>query len=204
MKGHHTYIAKSIKQNLTTQQKPSFKKSFLEFLSKERPSQILEIGTAGGGTIQYIRDTLDDLNLSSTKIKTFEVKEHKWFKFMRKDNLEIIVENIFDHSYRNLIKPELVESFIKQDGLTVVLCDGGSKINEFKNLAPLIKSGDYIMCHDYAPNKEYHEKYMKEKIWHWMEIDDTRIYDAIVSNKLERAYFQNFIVSAWGCFKKIK
>jgi hypothetical protein len=104
---------------------------------------VLEIGTAGGGTIQFIRDYLDEIGLIDTTIKSFEVKEHKWYKDMRVTGIEIIIENIFTHSYREIEKPEFVEDYIKSEGRTLVLCDGGSKINEFKILAPYLKVRRY-------------------------------------------------------------
>lgn len=48
----------------------------------------------------------------------------------------------------------MVESFIKREGTTLILCDGGSKINEFNILSKYLKSGDIIMAHDYVDTKE--------------------------------------------------
>ena len=113
MKGHTSYISKITPNfRLTMQQKPEVSGAFEKLLKEIKPKQIVEIGTAGGGTTLSIRETLDEIGLEKTDIKSFEVKEHKWFPEMRKRNIEIIVENIFSHSYKEIEKPEMVESFI--------------------------------------------------------------------------------------------
>lgn len=196
MKGHTSY------NGLTCQQHPNFKEAFAAFLNLEKFSRVLEIGTAGGGTIQFIRDHLDSQGNTDTLIKTFEVKEHKWFADMRSDNMDIVIENIFSHSYREIEKPELVNDFIKDPGPVLVLCDGGCKVHEFNILSKFIKPGDFIMAHDYAPSSEYFQEHMKDKIWNWAEIKDEQIQASIDEHGLQQVYFDNFIQVAWCCFKK--
>ena len=46
--------------------------------------------------------------------------------------------------------------FVARPGLTLVYCDGGDKPREVLTFAPLLKPGDLIAAHDYAPGKPGH------------------------------------------------
>jgi len=203
MKGHTSYTSKSTPNfSLTMQQRPEISDAFEKLLTKIKPKQIIEIGTAGGGTTLSIRETLDEIGLGDTIIKSFEVKEHKWFSEMRKRNIEIIIENIFSKSYKEIEKPEMVESFIKREGTTLILCDGGSKINEFNILSKYLKSGDIIMAHDYVDTKENFLKNYKNKIWNWREIGDEHIKNTCEKYNLKSYMKETFDKVVWVC--KIK
>jgi cephalosporin hydroxylase len=186
----------------TAQQHDDFIEVFKEFITEVRPSQILEIGTAGGGFILFIRDVLNEIGLTDAKIKTFDVFEHKWYGTLRSYNIEILVENIFTHSYKELLYPEKIESFIHREGTTVVFCDGGHKIGEFNSIAPLLKSGDFILAHDYVDTQENFIQNYKNKIWNWCEIREEHIAD--VSNKYGLVYYkkEDFDKVVWVCKRK--
>lgn len=203
MKGHTSYISKITPNfRLTMQQKPEVSDAFEKLLRQIKPKQIVEIGTAGGGTTLSIRETLDELGLEKTNIKSFEVKEHKWFPEMRKRNIEIIIENIFSHSYKEIEKPEMVESFIGREGTTLVLCDGGSKVNEFIILSKYLKSGDIIMAHDYVDTKENFLQNYRDKIWNWREIGEEDIKETCEKYNLKSFMKETFDKVVWVC--KIK
>ena len=203
MKGHTSYISKITPNfRLTMQQKPEVSGAFEKLLKEIKPKQIVEIGTAGGGTTLSIRETLDEIGLEKTDIKSFEVKEHKWFPEMRKRNIEIIVENIFSHSYKEIEKPEMVESFIGREGTTLVLCDGGSKVNEFIILSKYLKSGDIIMAHDYVDTKEDFLENYRDKIWNWREIGEEDIKETCEKYNLKSFMKETFDKVVWVC--KIK
>lgn len=202
MKGHLTYSSVKHKMNLTAQQNPNMFDAFKTLLNDLKPKRVLEIGTAGGGTIQFIRDYLDEIGLNDTKIKTFDVKEHKWYVDMRNTGIDVIVENIFTHSYREIEKPEFVVDYINEEGPTLVLCDGGSKINEFKILSRYLKKGDVIMAHDYVDTKDNFLENFKEKIWNWREIGDEHILETCEKYNLKPHFQENFNNAAWVC--KIK
>jgi cephalosporin hydroxylase len=202
MKGHLTYSSVKHKMNLTAQQNQNMFDAFKFLLNEYRPKRVLEIGTAGGGTIQFIKDYLEDIGSTDTTIRTFDVKEHKWYNDMRRTGIEIIVENIFSHSYREIEKPEFVVDYINQEGPTLVLCDGGSKINEFKILSRYLKKGDVIMAHDYVNTKENFLENFKDKIWNWREIGDEHIVESCRTHNLKPYLQEHFNNAAWVC--KIK
>lgn len=156
-------------------------KVFRELLELARPSSILEIGTFHGGLTLLLRDILDEIGLANSIIRTYDIDEQEFLKPLVIDRkVEVVTKNLFNSDYSDwntdLDKNE-IDSFIKRDGVSLVLCDGGCKKCEFNLLAPLLKKNDMIMAHDYAPNVEYFEKHMKDKIWDWHEIQDSDIID---------------------------
>jgi hypothetical protein len=120
---------------------------------------------------------------------------------MRDNGIDIRIENIFSEGY-SIVKEEMID-FIKEDGITIVLCDGGYKIGEFNILSKYIKSGDFIMAHDYSDNTETFNEKVYKKIWNWHEICDDDIKNACEENNLETYNKEIFDNVAWVCKKKI-
>lgn len=173
---------------------------FYDFLAEYKPSRILEVGTGLGGFSMFMNMCVKDLNIH-TDILSYDIVERNWFQEYRQ-YVNIQVKNIFDHSYSNLVDSE-VSDYIRQDGLTLLLCDGGCKRCEFNILASHIKSNDIIMTHDYAPNSEYFNSNMRGIIWNWHEIQDAEISNAMIENNIVRhSWYDRFLGVAWGCFVK--
>jgi FkbM family methyltransferase len=191
-------------KNFTAQQQKNVLDVFKTFLSEIKPARILEIGTAGGGLTLFLRDTLNDIGLTNSQIKSFDVIECSWYDEIRKNNIEINITNIFDRAYLKLEKPELIEDFIKSDGTTLVLCDGGNKISEFNLIAPLLKYGDFIMAHDYIDTIENFKENFYGKIWNWCEIKESDISE--ISKKENLVYYkqEEFNNVVWVCKQKLK
>lgn len=171
-----------------------------------KPCRILEIGTFHGGLTLLLRDILDKLSLFDTNIKTYDINDQQFLKPLAiNKNINIITKNLFNDSYRdfsNTCTKNEVQTYIQQDGPTIVLCDGGCKICEFNLLSTTLKIGDIIMAHDYAPDTEYFEKQMRDKIWNWCEIQDCNIVETCTDNNLKPFLRDEFLNVAWACFKK--
>jgi|LakMenEpi03Aug12_release.lakeMendotaPanAssembly.Ray.scaffolds.fasta_scaffold15717_4 hypothetical protein len=180
---------------------------FKKFLSIIRPSRILEIGSFHGGLTLLLRDILDDINLKNSPIITYDINDQEFLKPLVVDrNVEVKTKNLFNYDNNSFISIDAeneLGSIIQQDGLTLVLCDGGCKKCEYNAIAPLLKNKDIIMAHDYSPNLEYFEQKMKDKIWNWMEINDNDIYE--VSTKYNLTPFQQELLLniAWNCRQRI-
>ena len=117
---------------------------------------------------------------------------------------EVIIKNLFDADYSRLEESKLVQDYVQSLGVSLVLCDGGNKKMEFNIISPLLKEGDFIMAHDYAPNSEYFEKHIKGKIWDWFEIEDSHVEQACKDNNLASYDQQNFAEVVWLCRRKRK
>lgn len=181
-------------------------KIFKKLLSEVQPARILEIGTFHGGLTLCLRDIMDELGLQHNPILTYDINNQEFLKpLVVNRNVDVRTKNLFDYSQNSFISDEAQQelgSFIQQPGVTLVLCDGGCKKCEYNIIAPLLKDGDIIMAHDYAPNKEYFEQNIQNKIWNWHEIQDTDI--ALVSEKENlKPYMQELLQTiAWLSRKK--
>ena len=81
----------------------------------------------------------------------------------------------------------------------VVLCDGGWKIGEFNVLLNYIKSGDFILAHDFSTTREVYENEIKNKIWNWCEITEDDIKDAVDKHNLKSYNQELFSQAVWVC-----
>lgn len=191
--GHTQY------KGFIAQQHVGFYPILKSFLENVKPSRILEIGTGGGGFILAVREILNNIGLEEVPIKTFEVVDNPHYNQLRERGIEVIIENLFDHSYLNLVKPEKIVPYIKQEGVTVVFCDGGHKVGEFNSIAPHIKKGDYLLAHDYVETwKDFQEK-VKGKIWDWCEVEEKYIAEVSKKEGLEFYNKEEFGEIVWVC-----
>lgn len=172
---------------------------FFDFINEVKPARILEIGTALGGFTEFLKIVVDELKLN-TKILTYDIVERPWYYQMVDKGIDVRVENIFNSDWTG-VKSE-VEDYIKESGVTIVLCDGGWKIGEFRVLSKIIKNGDFILAHDYSYSKEVYETEIKNKIWNWCEITESDIESSVIENNLESYNEDKFSKSVWVC--KIK
>lgn len=173
---------------------------FYDFITEVKPHRILEIGTALGGFTEFLRIITNDLGLQ-TEILSYDIAVKPWYQDMIKKGIDVRVENIFNSDYSE-VKKEVIE-FIKKDGITIVLCDGGYKIGEFNLLSNYIKEGDFIMAHDYSPSLEFFKENIQYKIWNWCEITDNNIDDCSKKNKLHPYKQDTFNNCVWVCKQKL-
>jgi hypothetical protein len=196
--GHFVY------NGLATSQHTGINVPFTELFSKTAPARILEIGTFHGGLTLLLRDILDEMGLHNTIIDTYDIHDCTFLSYHieRGRRINKHTESLFNNTYELLVDPEKVKKYIASEGTTVVLCDGGNKKNEFNLLSEFLKPGDIIMAHDYARNIEYFETNVRNKIWNWMEIQDSDIQDSINSFGLVSCMKEQFENVAWVCMKK--
>ena len=196
MKGYLEY------KSLTAMQHEKFYSVFEKFLSDIRPERIIEIGTAGGGLTLALYDIMESLKLS-VPIRTYDIHNHGCHDRLVETGIDARLENIFNENYELKPDHELIPH-IQSPGVTVVLCDGGSKISEFNSIAYYLKPGDYILAHDYSESNEYFEDNVREKIWNWCEITESNISKASEDNGLERVMSEEFQSVVWVCKVKRK
>lgn len=181
------------------QQNPYAFPIFYDFLNQIKPKRILEIGTALGGFTFFLKNSCDRLGIDC-KILSYDIYSKPQYTQMIENGIDVRVENIFDNTYSS-VKQEVID-FIKQEGVTLILCDGGNKIGEFNLLSKFLKKGDIIMAHDYAKNKEFFINEINLKFWNWFEISDNDIIKACEENNLINLNKEKFDKAVWVC--KIK
>lgn len=184
---------------MASQQNHNVYEVFYKFLNEIKPKRILEIGTALGGFTQFLKKVSDESKLD-IDILSYDIYEMTWYNNMIQFGIDVRVENVFDSNYQS-VKQEVID-FIQQDGVTIVLCDGGNKVGEFNILSNYIKKNDFIMAHDYIDTREnFNENYYK-KIWNWHEISEGDIVNSCERNNLKSYNKETFDSVVWVC--KIK
>lgn len=186
--------------NYSAQQHHDVYVVFYNFIKKAKPKRILEIGTALGGFTQFLKEASNDL-LLDVDILSYDIYERPWYGDLKNNGIDVRVENIFNDDYSH-VKEEVV-NFIKKDGITIVLCDGGNKVMEFNILSKYLKAGDFIMAHDYAPDINFFSQFIYNKIWNWCEITDDDIQKCCEENNLISYEKDSFLNVVWVCKRKL-
>jgi len=162
---------------------------FPAFLEAEQFDTVIEIGTSEGGLALYIHELSQQYNF---KFWTYDIHD----KLPDTPPFDFRQKSAWDGEGMNEILSELISP-----RKVLLLTDGGNKIKEFNLYSPHIKVNDFIMTHDYSPNKEFHDKYMKYGIWEWCENTDSDL--DIEKNGLYKSHHADeFINVAWSCFTK--
>jgi len=178
---------------------------FLDLFDKIQPNRVIEIGTAAGGLTLLLRDVLDLLKLESVPIITYDVIDSPLSKKIKDGNLNInfFQKNLFSEGYNELLDEQFIKQQIQADGVTILLCDGGCKSQEFNLLSCFLKPGDIIMAHDYARDAKFFQEEIHNKIWYWHEIQDSHIEETCKMNNLISFMQEEFEKVVWACKKKI-
>jgi hypothetical protein len=174
-------------------------KVFYDFLTKIKPKRILEIGTSMGGFTSFLNKVSKEENINF-EILTYDINEYPWYPDLISDGIDVRIQDIFQFQ-DNKVNQEVID-FIQKDGLTIILCDGGFKILEFQVLSQYLKTGDFILIHDYCSTSEKFNEYINGKVWNWHEVADSDIDNICIKNGLENYDKETFESVVWGC--KIK
>jgi cephalosporin hydroxylase len=191
-------------KGLECQQQEHFLTVFEKFFKEVNPATIVEIGTGSGGTSLALVDLLHNLGQLPTFI-SYETHPRNSLDLLRDAGIVLKSTNIFTDDYQQL-RPEHLEeikSDIQRPGTTVLMCDGGNKINEVNLLVNLLKPGDFIMAHDYGITREYFDSNIRShNLWHWCEITFADVQDQLINN-LCASYMQDEFQSVvWLCQRK--
>jgi hypothetical protein len=173
--------------------------TFFYFLKEVRPKKILEIGTSIGGFISFLNHSCKILELDC-HIISLDINSYPYYDELISDGIDLRIENVFSPNYDSV--SEYIIDFIKSEGTTIVLCDGGDKKKEFNILSDYLKVGDFILGHDYCVNQEYFEENINKKIWNWLELTESDIQESCKRNNLvdyRQDIFQNVV---WVCKMK--
>jgi cephalosporin hydroxylase len=190
----------------TTLQHATIATSLKSLFETIKPSQVLEIGTSYGGLTLLVRDLLDEVGLEDADFRSYDVMETNRFHLEEAikngSKIDFRIKNIFNHQYSELVETDEIKELLHRSGPSIIMCDGGSKKNEFRILSPFLRPGDIIMAHDYSPSPEYFEEHINNKVWNWHEIQDSDIQESVEQYNLEPFMQEEFQKVVWVC--KIK
>lgn len=172
---------------------------FYNFITKEKPKKIIEIGTSLGGFTCFLKYVIDENNIDC-HIITYDIINNVNYPHLKDMGIDVRIENIFFNDYTEI--SQYVIDFMNEEGKIIILCDGGNKIKEFNILSNFMKSGDFILAHDYAENGKIFQDKIYKKVWNWLEIQYSDIESAVNTNNLEVYNSNIFENIAWTCWKK--
>lgn len=124
-----------------------------EIMKKYPPKRIVDLGTAEGG------------------FSLFLLEEFKPSEFYTYDNRKYYKPKELDEYFEQLdifMDIAKIGEIIRKEGRTVLFCDNGKKVLEFRWLFPYLKKGDIIAAHDW--DSEIRDKDVKEFLPHLEEI----------------------------------
>ena len=182
-------------KGVRNQQNPKTFDIFTNFFEKNNDIDlIVDIGAGFGGFTLFLYEQSKKIN---SKLISYEKNSNKCENIKNLNNdIDIRCKDVLDVFTFNEIENE-----INNSKKTLVLCDSDDNIGLVKRFSDILKKGDIIMAHDYAPNKVLFEQKYKNKIWNWFEISDESVKECVKKNNLED-FFPEMNEVAWFC--KIK
>ena len=186
--GSFTYLKSTVQQHPKV-----FDEFNIFFKENNNIDLVIEIGTGDGGMSMFLKDKCDEIE---SKFITFDIKQDKkdvldkHDQFIKRD-IDMRICDVFADETIDEIK-----KLINCHGQVLIMCDGNNQVDEFNTFSGLIKSGDIIMAHDYAPNKFVFDSKYRDKIWNWLEVQDSDIKDAVDYNNL-KDYHKQLEQVAW-------
>ena len=122
---------------------------------------IIELGADYGGLTNMLADNPISVN---AMIHRFDLNRDRFTNLWP----EKIVFHCLD-IYANF---EYISKLFDENRRVLVLCDGGNKALEYKELSKWLNYGDIIMAHDYYPDRASFEAGKAEGRWNWWEFSD--------------------------------
>jgi len=162
---------------------------FPKFFREEEFDTVIEIGTSEGGLALYMHELSEQYNFT---FWTYDIDN----KLPHAPPFDFRQKSAWDGEGFNEIITALDE-----DKKVLLLTDGGDKIKEFNLYGPYLKTGDFIMTHDYAPDRDFHNTYMKYGVWEWCQNTDEDL-DLEINGLYKSCHADDFINVAWSCFTK--
>lgn len=167
---------------------------FGPFLDEQKFDIIIEIGTLNGGLTRYLKDASPN-----SRIVSYDITPQIEHAQLIECGIEVKIVNIFGD--KEVTNQEALD-ILKSSGKKLILCDGGNKPNEFNILSQYVKSGDFIMGHDYAKTSKYFREHINGRVWDWLELEDVQIENSCVAYNLVDYKPDLFQSIVWVCKTK--
>ena len=208
------------------QQNPEAILSINRLLNAQNFTNIIEFGTHNGGLsiwlalycmMSNIPAACEDKNEPTLYINQTHHKQPKkfaTFDITVRDINTIMVLKKMGATFEqlDLLNDEksisYIKSLINSNGKTLVLADNGNKLKEMEIYCPSLKSGDIIMCHDWAFDKDEFSYNKAKNIWFGWETrwengngieNQFGVKDICIKNNIKQIYSEEFDDCAWFC-----
>lgn len=176
-------------------QRPEVFDAFRDFIEKEKPSLILEIGSCYGGLSLSL---FESSSFYDCKFITYDIVENSTSSNLRRYGVDFRIENIFHDDYS--LKESFLEYFETFESPRMILCDGGNKKGEFNAFSKVLRVGDLLFSHDFSYDQE---DYDSHSFWGWNEIMEKDIIESMKQYHLSYYKMNIWHSLAWVSTKKI-
>ena len=175
-------------------------KNLLLILDKAKPKVILEIGTAGGGTL-FLFSNVADEEATLISVDLYQTIEKRiLFRYIGKEKQKIFLIQGDSHSIETLRK---IEGILRDDKVDFLFIDGDHSYEgvkkDFEMYSPLVRKGGIIAFHDIIP--DYYTKYgIKTSSWagevykFWDEVKEKYEHLEIVKDKNQDGFGIGIII----------
>jgi tRNA A58 N-methylase Trm61 len=189
-------------RNVIMYQNPSVQVVFSHFFREHSSviTRIIEFGTGHGGLALLLSDcTGPGVDIFSYDVVDY-ADENSLARVVTAHKVIRKLKNVFLPETILEIK-ELIDS--NSTGRTLLVCDGGDKINEFNTFSNFLRSGDFIMAHDFARTRDAFAHTMLNKRWNRCNIVEADIHASCLQHNLQDYFQPAFWESAYTCKIKI-
>lgn len=179
-------------QGIMVQQRPNAVPFLIDFINHNQIEQVVEIGTGYGGLTRAL------LDYTSARVVSVDIEDKSAeLKFYSPRILRLIGD-----CQSNEIT-SIVGDLSKDvpAGRSLFLIDGGLKMQEFNHYSELLKAGDFIFVHDFAPSSDEFEHLKTNNIWLWHEADESQL--ELTSLRRLADFTSNWKNYLWGTYQKL-
>jgi len=175
-------------------------KNLLLILDKAKPKVILEIGTAGGGTLFLFSNIAHEEAILISVDLYQAIEKRILFRYIGKEKQKIFLIQGDSHSIETLRK---IEGILRDDKVDFLFIDGDHSYEgvkkDFEMYSPLVRKGGIIAFHDIIP--DYYTKYgIKTSSWagevykFWDEVKEKYEHLEIVKDKNQDGFGIGIII----------
>lgn len=179
---------------LKMQQHPQAVIKLNQLLNAIRPRHIIEIG-AGNCGLSYLFALY--ANITGGSYMGFDLIQGKHASMLNQHLGGFLQKDVLNDAGN----VEALKQRIAADGRVLLVCDAGKAL-EFNLYASSLKVGDFVITHDFAPDRETFERDIKGKVWDWHENWYERIAEACEKNNIVHTTYLNDVV--WSCGYRYK
>jgi cephalosporin hydroxylase len=159
-------------------------------------STIIEIGTYNGGLSSYVFDSKND----ECKFVTYDIDGEINIAKNKRNDIDFRIGDCFEEKQFN----EIID-LIKRKDKTLLICDGGDKVQEFNLFSKYLKIGDVVIIHDYKHDTSNDLWNQICEFWQWPYGHQSSYEDikhSIFENGLEEYKNKESNFFLWGSFVK--
>ncbi|MCA9521121.1 MAG: hypothetical protein KC609_09115 [Myxococcales bacterium] len=161
--------------------------------SGQRLARIVEIGTGQGGLTVLLQLYCTSVG---AELLTYDHDANRMARTAGFDRLGI---DLRVRDVREAFVSAEIAREIQRDGMTLLILDGGDKVDDANRFADHLKPGDLLMVHDYVRSRAHFDESIRGRLWSWCEATDADLESTSRRNGLVEILPEVFHPAVWTC-----